>query len=153
MVMKVERILFPTDFSEGALQALPHAVDLVRQYHAKLYIVHVIYDLSKVMGIHVPHVSHDELYRELDKWAGGELDKCCIEETRGLSDVEKVVLKGIPHEEILRYAREKKIDIIVMGMFGKSGLDRVIFGSTAEKVVRGATCPVMTVRIPEHRKA
>ena len=151
--MKVEHILFPTDFSEGALQALPHAVDLAKQYHAKLHIIHVIYDLSKVMGIHVPHVSHDELYKELDKWAVGEMEKCCIEEIRGLPDVEKTVLKGIPHEEILRYANENKIDIIVIGTFGKSGLDRVIFGSTAEKVVRGATCPVLTVRVPEHRKA
>jgi nucleotide-binding universal stress UspA family protein len=150
--MKVERILFPTDFSEGALQALPLAVDLAKHYHAKLYIMHVIFDLTKVMGIHVPHVSHDELYKELNKWAMGEMEKCCLEEIRGLPGVEKIILKGIPYEEILKFSRENKIDIITMGTYGRSGLERVIFGSTAERVVRKATCPVMTVRIPEHRK-
>ncbi|RJQ54807.1 MAG: universal stress protein [Nitrospiraceae bacterium] len=150
--MKVERILFPTDFSEGALQALPHAVDLARHYNAKLYMVHVIYDLTKAMGIHVPHISHDELYKELNQWAVNEMDKCCTEEIRGFQDIEKVVLKGVPYEEIIKFAGDNKIDIIVIGTYGRSGLDRFIFGSTAERVVRRAPCAVMTVRVPEHRK-
>jgi nucleotide-binding universal stress UspA family protein len=81
-----------------------------------------------------------------------EMDKCCLEETRGLQDIEKVIVKGIPYEEILNFAKEKKIDIIVIGTYGRSGLERVIFGSTAERVVRRAPCAVMTVRVPEHRR-
>ena len=58
--MKVERILYATDFSEGASHALPYAVDLAKNYNAKLYVLHVVYDFVKATGIHVPHISHDE---------------------------------------------------------------------------------------------
>jgi nucleotide-binding universal stress UspA family protein len=149
--MKVEKILFPTDFSEGSYHALPYAVDLSKHYSAKLYIIHVIYDIFKATDSHIPHVSADELYREMSDWAGKEIESCCVEEIRGLTNVEKVVLKGIPHEEIINFASEEKIDMIILGTYGKVGIERFIFGSTAEKVVRRAPCPVMTVRIPEHR--
>lgn len=150
--MKMERILYATDFSEGASQALPYAVDLAKQYNAKLYVLHVVYDFVKATGIHVPHISHDELYKELNQWVMKEMDSCCVEATRGLQNVEKVVLKGIPYEEIIKFANNEKIDIIVIGTYGRSGLERLIFGSTAERVVRSAPCAVITVRIPEYRK-
>jgi len=89
----------------------------------------------------------------MNAWALKELDSCCIEETRGLPDVDKSVLLGVPYEEIIKFADKEKIDLIIMGTYGRSGLDRFIFGSVAERVVRKAPCPVMTVRIPEHRKS
>jgi nucleotide-binding universal stress UspA family protein len=151
--MKVENILFPTDFSEGSFHALPYAVDLTKHYNARLYILHVIYDVAEATTIsHIPHISVDELYKEMREWAENEIENCCIEEIRGLPDVKKVVLKGKPYEEIVRFATEKKIDMIVMGTYGREGLERFIFGSTAERVVRRAPCPVMTVRLPEHRE-
>lgn len=150
--MKVERILYATDFSEGASHALTYAVDMANRYNARLYVLHVVYDFTKATGIHVPHISHDELYKELNQWAMKEMDNCCIEEIRGVQNVEKVILKGIPYDEIIKFANSEKIDIIVLGTYGRSGLDRIIFGSTAEKVVRRAPCAVITVRIPEHRK-
>jgi nucleotide-binding universal stress UspA family protein len=150
--MKVESVLFPTDFSEGSFHALPFAVDFARHYNARLYILHVIYDLARVTDSHIPHISADELYKEMSEWAKNEIEDCCLEEIRGLPNVEKVVVKGVPYEEIIRFATEKKIDIIVMGTYGRAGLERLIFGSTAERVVRKAPCPVMTVRVPEHRE-
>ncbi len=150
--MKVEKILFPTDFSEGSFHALPFAVDLSKHYNSKLYILHVIYDVAKATNSHIPHVSSDELYKEMSAWAQGEIESCCIEEIRGLPNVEKVVLKGIPYEEVIKFAEKQKIDMIVMGTYGRKGLERFLFGSTAERVVRRAPCPVMTVRVSEHRK-
>lgn len=149
--MKVERILFPTDFSEGSYHALPYAVDLARHYNAKLYVAHVIYDFTKASDAHIPHISVDVIYKEMSEWAQKELEKCCVEEIRGLPNVEKVVLSGIPYEEIINFAAKEKIDMIVIGTYGRVGLERFIFGSTAERVVRKAPCPVMTVRVPEHR--
>jgi nucleotide-binding universal stress UspA family protein len=149
--MKVEKILFPTDFSEGSFHALPFAVDLSKHYNSKLYILHVIYDVAKATNSHIPHVSSDELYKEMSAWAQGEIESCCIEEIRGLPNVEKVVLKGIPYEEVIEFAEKQKIDMIVMGTYGRKGLERFLFGSTAERVVRRAPCPVMTVRVSEHR--
>jgi len=150
--MKIERILFPTDFSEGASHALHYAVNLAKTYNAKLHILHVIYDFTKATGSHIPHISADELYKEMNEWAIKEIDKSCIEETRGLPNIEKTVLEGIPYEEIIKFAEKEKTDIIVIGTYGRSGLERFIFGSTAERVVRRATCPVLTVRVPEHRE-
>ncbi|UCH82425.1 MAG: universal stress protein [Nitrospiraceae bacterium] len=150
--MKVERILFPTDFSSGAQNALPCAVDLAEHYNSKLYILHVVYDINKAVGVHVPHISSDEVYREMNDWAMEQIASCCVEEIRKLSDVEKKVVQGIPNEEILKFAADEKIDMIVMGTYGRVGIERLIFGNTAERVVRRAPCPVLTVRIPEHRR-
>jgi nucleotide-binding universal stress UspA family protein len=150
--MKIERILFPTDFSEGAAHALRYAVDLTKRYNAKLYVLHVIYDFTKATGSHIPHISADELYKEMNEWAIKEIDKSCIEDIRELPDVDKKVLEGVPYEEIINYAEKEKIDMIVIGTYGRSGLERFIFGSTAERVVRRAPCAILTVRVPEHRE-
>jgi nucleotide-binding universal stress UspA family protein len=144
--MKVERILYPTDFSEGSASALAYAKDLVKFYNAKLHIVHVVYDVVKTTGMHVPHISSEELYKELNKWGESEIEKCCAEETRDMDNIEKVILHGVPYEEIIKYAEKEDIDIIVIGTYGHAGLERFIFGSTAERVVRRAPCAVLTVR-------
>lgn len=144
--MEIKRILFPTDFSEGALNALPYAVDIARSYGAKLYMLHVIYDIATASGLHVPHISVDEMYKELDASARKELEKFGADIIKDIKDVEYSVIRGIPYEEILKFAKEKQIDLIVIGTHGRKGLDRVLFGSTAERVVRNASCPVLTVR-------
>ncbi len=147
--MNVKKILFPTDFSEGSDNALPYAADMAKHYGAKLYLLHVIQDVEAT-GWYVPHVSLDELYKDMEKNAAKELGRYGLEEFRGLKDIERIVVKGRPYEEILRFARENKADLIVIGTHGRKGLDRVIFGSTAEKVVRDAPCPVLSVRLPGH---
>ncbi len=144
--MLTKRILFPTDFSEGALHALPYALDMAKSCGAKLYMLHVIYDVATASGLYVPHVSFDEMYKDLEKSAQKELEKFACEELKDLKDVEYTVLRGIPYDEILKFAQEKNIDMIVIGTHGRKGLDRFLFGSTAEKVVRYAPCPVLTVR-------
>jgi nucleotide-binding universal stress UspA family protein len=150
--MKIEKILFPTDFSEGSYHALPYAVDFSKHYNAELFILHIIYDYTKATYSHIPHISSDQIVDDITAWARNEIDKCYIEQIRGLTKVEKLVLDGVPHEEILKFAADKKIDIIIMGTYGKAGLDKLLFGSTAERVVRKAPCPVLTVRQPQYQK-
>ena len=144
--MLTERILFPTDFSEGALHTLSYAADMAKNCNARLYLLHVIYDVASASGLYVPHVSFDQMYKDMEKGAQKELEKFGCEELRDLKNVEYTVLRGIPYEVILKFAQEKNIDIIVIGTHGRKGLDRFLFGSTAEKVVRYAPCPVLTVR-------
>ena len=150
--MEIRKILFPTDISEGSAHAVPFVADLTKHYGARLYIIHVVYDIARVTGWHIPHVSMDEMYRDIETNAMKEIEKCCIEELRGYKDIEYKVIKGVPHEEILKFAEENHIDMIIMGTHSRKGLDRVFFGSTAEKVVRNAKCPVLTVGPPVHRK-
>ena len=148
--MEIKRILFATDFSDGSSHALTYAVDLAKRYSAKLYFVHVIYDFTKAGGWYVPHVSMDEMFKDMEKSAKAELEKTFIKEMQGLKDVEHVVLRGTPYEEIIKFAGTNNMDMIVLGTQGRRGLDRMLFGSTAEQVVRHAPCPVLSVRLPKH---
>lgn len=146
--MEIKKILYPTDLSEGSAHAIPYVVDLTKHYNAKLYVVHVIYDIAQAAGWYVPHMNLSELYSDIETGVVKELERCCIEEMRGYKDIEYVILKGVPHEEILKFADGNNIDLIVIGTHSRKGLDRIIFGSTAEKVVRNAECPVLTVGMP-----
>ena len=76
------------------------------------------------------------------------MDKFCQTKLKDFSSFEKVVISGIPYEEIIKKADETQASLIVMGTHGRRGLDHMLFGSTAERVVRGAGCPVLTVRLP-----
>ncbi len=150
--MEIKRILFPTDFSEGSSQALDYAVDMAKRYGAKLYLVHVLYDIGKAAGWYVPHASMDEMYKDIEKSAEKELSRFGLEEMRSFKGVERSVLKGVPHTEIVKYAKANKIDLIIMGTHGRKGMGRILFGSTASQVVRYAPCPVLAVRLPMYKE-
>ncbi len=144
--MQIKKILFPTDFSEGAKNALPYAIDMAKTFGAKLYLMHVIYDIATASGLHVPHTSVDQMYSEIKTSAQKELERFGLKEREGLTDVEYSIKRGVPYEEILKFAKENNINLIVIGTHGRKGIDRVLFGSTAERVVRNSSCPVLTVR-------
>jgi nucleotide-binding universal stress UspA family protein len=146
--MEIKGILFPTDFSEGSYQALQYAVDMAKKYGARLYVMHVIYDIAKASGMYVPHTSVDKMYQEIREGAKKELERFAVEELSSMKDIERIIVVGTPHEEILKFAGDNKISIIVMGTHGRKGVDRILFGSTAAQVVRYAPCPVLTVRTP-----
>jgi nucleotide-binding universal stress UspA family protein len=148
--MEIKSILFPTDFSEGSSQALQYAVDMAKRYGAKLYLLHVIYEISEGIGWYVPHVSMDEMYKDIEKSAKKELERFGVEELSGLKDVEYRTITGIPHKEIIKFANANRTDLIIIGTHGRKGVDKIIFGSTAEHVVRYAPCPVLTVRLPKY---
>jgi nucleotide-binding universal stress UspA family protein len=147
-IMEIKGILFPTDFSEGSSQALQYAVDLTKKYGAKLYVVHVIYDIAKATGWYVPHVSMDQMYKDIQEGAKKELEKFGVEALGEVKNIERTVLTGVPHEELMNFAKKNKIDLIIMGTHGRKGIDRILFGSTAAQIVRFAPCPVLTVRLP-----
>jgi nucleotide-binding universal stress UspA family protein len=148
--MEIKSILFPTDFSEGSAEALKYAVEFANRYGAKLYVLHVIYDVAKASGWYVPHVSMDAIYKDIQEGARKELDNFGVNELGGLKNIERIVLTGVPYQEIMNCAVKNKIDMIIIGTHGRTGIDRILFGSTAAQVVRNAPCPVLTVRIPKY---
>lgn len=141
-------ILFASDFSESSEYAFDYAFSLAQKYAAKLVIIHVINEPVDLRGFYVPHISFENLEKEIADGAAKMMDSFCTEKLSGNSDYEKFVLTGIPFEEIVKKAGEIDADLIVMGTHGRKGLDHMLFGSTAERVVRVASCPVMTVRLP-----
>ncbi len=147
--MEIKRILFPTDFLQGAKEAIGYAAEFAKKYNARLYIIHVIHDVTKASGLYVPHVGMDEVLKSLNEEAEKEIKRVYLEELRGYDNVEYAVLRGIPYEEIVRFAEDNDIDMIVMASHGRRGLDRLFFGSVAEKVVKYAKCPVLVVKASE----
>ena len=145
--MLIKTILFPTDFSQGARAAMDHAVSLARDYNAKLVLLYVIQDISIAEWYIPSSLSVTDLVEDMQKSAWKEMDKWGAEASTKVKEVEKMVERGVPFVEIIKTAKEKGADLIVIGTHGRTGIDHMLFGSTAEKVVRKAPCPVLTVRI------
>jgi len=154
-MIAINRILTPTDFSDFSKHALKYAVSFATQYKAKLYLLHVISDIPEISTFYLKHfpmegISEEEIYGEIEERVRSELERIISEDIGEGIEVEPAVVRGVPFLEIIRFARENLIDLIVIATHGRTGLKRALFGSTAEKVVRKAPCPVMTVRHPEH---
>jgi len=150
--MKLERILFPTDFSPGSDLAARYAADLASQYGAELIVVHVFFDVIEGTSWYAPQVPLHDLSHEVEESARRQLDAFCSRNFQGMEKMRSHLIKGMADQEILKAAEAEKADLIVIGTHGRTGLNRVLFGSTAEKVVRRADCPVLSVRLPGHRK-
>ncbi len=144
-MLNIHRILFPTDFSEGAEQAFPQAASLADWHDAELHILNVT-------GRH----RHDyETTREnfpvpterLEAWLGqASKGGTGWPDLEGLSITQRQIESAVPAETILSYATEETVDLVVMGTHGRRGADRMLFGSVTEEVVRKAPCPALTVR-------
>ncbi|MDO8447004.1 MAG: universal stress protein [Deltaproteobacteria bacterium] len=145
---KIEKILFPADFSDNSNDAFDYALTLAKKFGARLYILHVIHELIDTTGYYIPNISLDQLQGDLLKGAEEMMGKFVREKMGDFKDYETMNIIGLPHIEILNMAKDKGVGMIVMGTHGRTGIDRVLFGSTAEKVVKKASCPVLTVRQP-----
>ena len=148
--MEIRSILLPTDFSECARHAVPYAAELARLVGARVVCLHDVEPVVPAVGwtpiaeplpvADVGEQLEDSAARELPRFA-----RC--EEFEGL-DVEDVITRGEAAAEIVRVASERAADLIVISSHGRAGLGRILFGSTAESVVRHAPCPVLVVKPP-----
>jgi nucleotide-binding universal stress UspA family protein len=141
-MLPIRTILHPTDFSERAGYALHLAAALARDYGARLVVLHVVTPPTVVYGEAVVPVSPEELRAP----AREQLDRLRL--PRPDVRAERRLEEGEAVEEILRVARDIGADLIVLGTHGRTGLGRLLMGSTAETVVRKASCPVLTVKAP-----
>ncbi|MEF8777302.1 MAG: universal stress protein [Natronomonas sp.] len=137
-----DRILLPTDGSEGTNRAVRQAIDLAAETGAELHVLFVVEDMP-----YAPEMMDDQVEMRLR-----EIGHEAVEDIRERADeagvdVESVVEDGTPHQTILNYADSEDIDLIVMGTHGRSGLDRYLLGSVTERIVRSSDVPVLTVRV------
>jgi nucleotide-binding universal stress UspA family protein len=150
--MTIRKILLPTDFSAHSREAQAWAIELARRYDASLTLVHVYQPISYALpeGYVLPSAN---LLADLEVSLGRALDdaKKQLEAGSGLR-VDTALMQGVPFAEIVRFAREGSYDLIVLSTHGRTGLRHVLLGSVAEKVVRKAPCPVLTVRPSEHHE-
>ena len=144
-----DRILMAVDFSDNSGYALDYAVTLAKQFNSELLLLHVINEPVDLRGFYVPHISFEQLEKEIETGAKAMMEQLCAEKLPSLGNYKTKIVTGTPFDEITRIASETEASLIVMGTHGRTGLDHIIFGSTAERVVRGAACPVLTIRLPE----
>ncbi len=148
MEPEISKVLVPIDFSDYSKSALKYAVSFVKHFSAQLILVYVvepvIYPPDFSMGqIAIPSVDLD-----MDKRAIDELNKLAEQEIPSEIKVKSVVKTGKPFIEIIETASEQDVDLIIIATHGHTGMEHILFGSTAEKVVRKAPCPVLTLREP-----
>ncbi len=142
-----KEIAFCTDFSENANEAFHTAVDLVSRYEANLHIVHVLVTIAApATEFFVPGEIDATLAEESSQTAQGSIEDLYLSKLPNGQNRFVHILSGYPVTEIIGLAKEKNIDLIVMGAHGQTGLAHVLFGSTANRVVRKAPCSVLAVR-------
>ncbi len=136
-------ILVPTDFSEYSVRALDFALALGQNSSIKLHIIHVVEPLAYMTEWGA--IDNESLTVTIEKSAGEELQKLAAALKEKGIQVSTAVLTGHPEDEIVRYAREQHVDVISMGTHGRRGVAHLLFGSTTERVLRSAPCPVLSV--------
>lgn len=148
-MIRLKTVLCPTDFSNFSAHALPYGVEFARKFGATLILLHVMNLPDYVKGYYIPLDEH-HVQRTMTETAENELasQKAALEKD-GVK-VETAVVSGSPSFEIVRFAREREVDLIVLSTHGRGHLVHMLIGSTAERVVRDAPCPVLTLRHPEH---
>ena len=148
-MLPLKKIVCPTDFSEPADEGLKIARELATQFSAEMLLVHVVAPLPAMhggvapTGFHIPAV-----LEELEGSAKNSLEEIRREKLPAEIQARTFVILGRPAHEIVALAEQEKADIIVIASQGESGWQRFVFGSVAEKVVRHADCPVLTIRAP-----
>jgi nucleotide-binding universal stress UspA family protein len=152
----IDKILYPTDFSKHSLAALPLALDLAKRYGAEVHVLHAVdapYEFFMEDGYVVPLMTTYPIeVDQLKQSATQRLDEFVHQNMTDVEEaVKKVVVVGKAFAEIVLYARQQDISLIVLGTHGHSALASMLMGNVAEKVVRKAPCPVLTVRHPEHK--
>ena len=145
----IKNILVATDFSEPSAVALAYGRDLARTYGARLHVLHVVQDMVLMYAPEIGFVTA-ETQSDLEKIGNRQLQALITEDDRRTLDVVPVVDRGINFADVItRYAKANVIDLIITGTHGRGAVKQFLMGNVAERVVRTAPCPVLTVRAHE----
>ena len=146
METTIKKVLVPIDFSDYSKSALKYAVNFSKLFNAEIILIYVVEPVIYPPDFSMGQIAMPSLNTEWDERAKDELDKLANSE---ISTSVKTILKtGKPFVEIIETAKEENIDLIIIATHGHTGVEHILFGSTAEKVVRKAPCPVLTLREP-----
>jgi universal stress protein A len=144
-----KQVLVPIDFSEFSSMASRYAVQFAMQFNATIFLIYVLEQPSFISGTEGVVIPLPE--GELINRAKNKLAALAADEIKDLVPVKTEVRIGTPYEEIVKFARELQTDLIILATHGHTGLKHILLGSTAERVVRHAPCPVLVVREKENK--
>jgi nucleotide-binding universal stress UspA family protein len=145
-----KEIVVPTDFSEHSLRAIDYGVDIGEKFSSHITLVYVIEPLLQAADLTWTTVDFEELNKAHRESAEKQLKQIVAGRIPKGTPCDSTILFGKPFVEILKYAEEENADLIVMATHGRGAISHILMGSTAEKVVRKAPCPVLTVKHPKH---
>ncbi|CAK7056557.1 MAG: TRAP-T-associated universal stress protein TeaD [Desulfovibrio sp.] len=149
-MIAIKKILCAVDLSEHSRMVADYATTLAKAMGAEITLLYTAPSLSQYVGFHVPPSSIENFVGEIKTGAEQSMEEFIAETfTDPGVQVKSVILSGYAAQEIIGYATTNNMDLIVMGTHGRTGIDRILFGSVAEKVVKTATMPVLTVRPQE----
>ncbi len=150
-MIKIANVLVATDFSEPSEAALTYGREFARTFDATLHVLHAVENPMMMVGPESAAIDLVKLQSDLEARAQEQMRRLVTQEDRSQLGARTIMRTGhSPAFEIVSYAKEAAIDVIVMGTHGRGRLANLLMGSVAEKVVRIAPCPVLTVRHPEH---
>lgn len=140
------RIIHPSDFSSASRAAFKKAIAIAKADHADLMIVNVISPIVPIPGDgYLSPKMYEDLRASAIAWSQKQLHKLVARAKQARIRAKGFILEGVVPDEIIRFARSKRADVVVMGTHGRSGFKKLLLGSVAGRVVAGARCPVMTV--------
>lgn len=148
MESRINKILVPVDFSDYSKNALRYAFNLAKDFNSKLFVIYVVEPVIYPADFSMGQFALPSLDAEISEKAAEELDNLIKSELGCDTDCKAIVKTGKPFVEINDTASEIDADLIVIASHGHTGVEHILFGSTAEKVVRKAPCPVLTLRDP-----
>ena len=151
MKININKILCPIDFSETSDHAVKYAIAMAQAHDAQIIMLHVIAPA-------IAALPGDQLIPNLPQADLLEIEDACQHHLTTVAgnlaelnlDISTRLVNGIPFLEIIKCAKDDEVDLLVMGTHGHTGLNHILIGSVAEKVVRKACCPVLTIKHPEH---
>ena len=151
-MVSMNRVLVATDFGEASDVALAYGRELARTFNASLDVLHVADNvLARGFAAEGFMASYPELQRDVEDAAAKRLETLVCDEDRAALGARTVIrVSTSPALAIVDYAREAHVDLVIMGTHGRGAMAHLLMGSVAERVVRTAPCPVLTVRHPEH---
>jgi nucleotide-binding universal stress UspA family protein len=150
-MIAISNILVATDFGEAADSALRYGRELAGRLGATLHVLNVVEDVfASGFALEAYSAIVPEMQQDIERAARGRLDELVVGSDRSGPRTTTAIRTGSPIYVIIEYAREHGIDLIVMGTHGRGALAHAVMGSVAERVVRLAPCPVLTVRSPQH---
>jgi len=152
--MAIKHILVPVDFSVPSLRALDYAIDFAQPLGAELIVVFVVEPIYSITpgDLYAPSSELSYLMQEQRQQGKEQLAQLEARLQKRHKKLRTVLGDGLAYQAIVDAAKKLKVDLIVMATHGRTGLSHLFMGSVAEKVVRTAVCPVLTIRVPEGRK-
>ncbi len=149
--MRFKKILCAVDFAKHSSYIAKYARSIGEAFQSEIHIIYVAPTLSQYVGFQISPSSIENFVGEIISGAEETMEKFIGENFENSLQVTGKILTGYAAEEIIKYANENNIDLIVMGTHGRKGIDRILFGSVAEKVVKSSYIPVLTIR-PKERE-